>query len=89
VLPLVPVELFVKVTADPMHTLRGEPVKSAFRLHPARVIGKVFVAPSHRAAVRSVTVMFPFVVPKLTVIVLLSGPAPPLVIVAPAGTVHV
>jgi hypothetical protein len=37
----------------------------------------------------SVTPIFPFVVPKLTVMLLLLGPVAPDVIVDPEGTVHV
>jgi hypothetical protein len=83
------VEAFVKITFDPLHTTSGAALKSAIRLHPARDTAKVFTEPSHRDALRSLTVTLPLVDPKLTVIWLFSGPAPPDVIVAPAGTVHV
>jgi hypothetical protein len=88
VLPVVPVDALVKVTAEPSHIANGVPVKSALRLHPARLIANVFVIPTHEAALVSVTVILPLVVPKVTVIWLLFGPVAPEVMTAPDGTVH-
>jgi hypothetical protein len=85
VLPVVPVDILLNVTVDPIHTGVGVPVKSALRLQPARLKANVFIMPTHPDAFVSVTVTFPLVVPKVTVILFVPAPA---VMVAPEGTVH-
>jgi hypothetical protein len=52
------------------------------------VIASVRVVPPQPAELVSVTVTFPLELPKVTVIVLLSGPVEPEVMLAPLGTVH-
>ena len=67
-LTLVPVDVLVKVTVDPRHGVRGAAVKLAARPQPARLTASVFVVPTHDEEFVSVTVIFPLVVPKVTVI---------------------
>jgi hypothetical protein len=71
-----------------MHIVKGDPLKSALRLQPARLTASVFGVPTHDKEFVSVTDIFPLVVPKFTVIWLLSGPVAPDVIDEPGGTVH-
>jgi hypothetical protein len=63
--------------------------KSALSAHPCKLIARVLWAPEHPVGSVSITPIFPFVVPKLTVMLLLFGPVDPDVIVDPKGTVHV
>jgi hypothetical protein len=81
----VPVDVLVKVTVDPTHIVKGDPEKFALRLQPARLIASDFVDPTHDEEFVSVTVTLPFIVPKVTVILLVPAPA---VMIAPSGTVH-
>jgi hypothetical protein len=62
--------------------------KFALRAQPCKLIGRSLRVPEHPVAKLSVTLTLPLFVPKLTVILLLFGPAAPEVIVDPAGTVH-
>ncbi len=68
--------------------VNGEPLKFAASPQPVRDTASVCDVPVQLFALVSVTVISPFESPKSTVIWLLSGPALPAVIDAPAGTVH-
>jgi len=83
--PEAPADAFVKVTVDPAQTVSGAPVKSASRPQPRSVMARVTVVPAHPAALVSVTVTLPLVVPKVTVMLFVPDPA---VIIEPAGTVQ-
>ena len=88
VLPVVPVEISVKVTVSPSHIANGVPEKFADNPQPCRVIDKICSEPTQPFAFVSITVISPFIFAKSTIISLLSGPVSPEVIVAPVGTVH-
>jgi hypothetical protein len=87
--PETPVDKSVNVTPDPLQTLVLFTVKFASRAQPCRVIGRLTCEPEHPVGKDSITLTFPLVMPKLTVIVLLFGPVAPDVIVEPVGTAQV
>jgi hypothetical protein len=72
----------------PAETVREVGVAEREKSHGVTLTGKACVVPRQPAAEVSVTVTFPLVVPNVTVIELLFGPAAPEVIVAPGGTVQ-
>jgi hypothetical protein len=86
--PDVPVERSVKITLDPLQTLVLFAVKLGIRAHPSRLIASVLIEPEQPLELVSITVILPFLFPKLTVILLLLGPVAPEVMVEPSGTVQ-
>jgi len=82
---VVPSEVFANKTCDPAHRVRGLPTKSASRPQPIRLTYSVLAAPAQLAALVSVTVMLPLVVPNVTVMLFVPDPE---VIIEPAGTVQ-
>jgi hypothetical protein len=68
-----------------MHGVSGVPSKLASSPQPARLIASVFATPVHDDEFVSVTVIFPLVVPKFTVMLYVPFPD---TILAPSGTVH-
>jgi hypothetical protein len=68
VLPVVPVDVLVKVTVSPAHMVRVLALKFASKAQPCKLIAKDFTVPIQEFVFVSCTVTLPLVLPKVTVI---------------------